>query len=60
MAEKPKRKRGRPRIYEMPPRIDASPEEIAQALLKLPADYEWEFEKKAKAKAKDKGKAAAK
>ena len=46
-----KRRRGRPRIHKMPPRIDASPEEIAQALLKLPADYEWEFEKKAKAKA---------
>lgn len=42
----PRRKRGRPVTKPMPPRIDAPPEAIAQALLSLPADHEWEFLKK--------------
>ena len=42
-AKKLKRRRGRPRKHHMPPRIDAPPEDIAQALLDLPADHEWEF-----------------
>ncbi len=51
---KTKRPRGRPRKYDYdaPIRIDGSPEKIAQALLKLPADHEWEFDRKAKVKAK--------
>ena len=39
----PKRKRGRPVTKPIPPRIDASPEELAKALLALPPDYEWEY-----------------
>ena len=50
----PKRKRGRPVTKPLPPRIDASPEAIAKALLSLPADHEWEFLKKQKAKAERK------
>ena len=41
-----KRKRGRPVIKPLPPRIDAPPEAIAGALLTLPANHEWEFLKK--------------
>ena len=33
----------------MPERIDASPEEIAERLLSLPADYEWQYERDEKA-----------
>ena len=29
----------------MPERIDASPEEIAERFLSLPADYEWQYDK---------------
>ena len=32
----------------MPPRIDATPEELAKALLALPPDYQWEYLKKQK------------
>lgn len=36
--------RGRPgRKY--PPRIDATAEEIGQAMFALPADHQWEYEK---------------
>ena len=49
MTDKPK-KRGRPVTKPLPPRIDAPPEAIAQALLSLPADHEWEFLKKQEAK----------
>ena len=31
----------------MPERIDASPEEIAERLLSLPADYQWQYERDA-------------
>ena len=27
----------------MPERIDATPEQLAQAMLSLPADYEWQY-----------------
>lgn len=43
--QRPKRKRGRPRTLVMPERIDASPEEIARAVLSAPpkrAD-EWRY-----------------
>jgi len=32
---------GRP----LPPRIDATMEEIAKAMLSMPSDHEWEYEK---------------
>ena len=41
---KPTTERGRPgRKY--PPRIDATPEEMAQAMFALPAGHEWQYEK---------------
>lgn len=46
MARK-KKPIGRP-PKPMPERIDASPEEIADALLRLPKDHEWEYLKKDK------------
>ena len=40
----PKKPKGRPgRKY--PPRVDATPEEMAQAIFALPADHEWEYER---------------
>lgn len=48
MARK-KKPIGRP-PKPMPERIDASPEEIADALLRLPKDHEWEYLKKDKDK----------
>ena len=46
---KPKKQRGRPPIRPMPERIDATPEEIAEAFLRLPPDYEWQYVKDAPA-----------
>ncbi len=42
-AEEPKRPRGRPRIHDMPERIDASPEEIAEVVLKMPPKSDWRY-----------------
>ncbi len=38
-----KKARGRPVTKPMPERIDASPEQIAEAFLRLPSDYEWQY-----------------
>ena len=43
--DKPKRPRGRPRIHDMPDRIDASPEEIAEVVLKMPPKSDWRYVK---------------
>ena len=42
-----KRERGRPLTWEYPERIDASPEEIAEMVLRMPPKKrgEWRFEK---------------
>ena len=37
--------RGRPVERPLPSRIDASPEEIARAFFRLPADHEWQYDK---------------
>ena len=37
-----KRKRGRPETG-LPPRIDATPEQLAQAMFRLPANHQWEY-----------------
>jgi hypothetical protein len=37
------RERGRP-SRPLPPRIDATPEEMAKAMFRLPADYQWQYE----------------
>ncbi len=41
-------KRGRPVIHEMPERIDASPEEIAETVLRAKPRSEWRYEREAK------------
>ena len=38
-----KKARGRPPVRPMPDRIDATPEQIAEAFLRLPADCEWRY-----------------
>ncbi len=41
---KRKKERGRPgRKY--PPRVDATPEELARSIFKMPADHDWEYKK---------------
>ena len=41
-----KRPRGRPPALNWPERIDASPEEIARAVLRMPHKKEWRFMQK--------------
>lgn len=45
MIDKPKRPRGRPPEFVMPERIDATPEEIANAFLRKPPK-DWRYMKK--------------
>ena len=40
---KRKKERGRPLGRKYPPRVDATAEEMAQAMFKLPADHQWEY-----------------
>ena len=42
-AKKERRPVGRPVEKPMPERIDASPEEIAQAVLKMPNKRRWRY-----------------
>lgn len=44
-----KKQRGRP-AKPAPEPIDATPEELAEAFLKVPPDHQWEYPKKGKAK----------
>ena len=39
-----KKERGRPVTRRLPPRIDATPEQLAQAMLSLPANHRLRFE----------------
>ena len=39
-----KKERGRPVTRRLPPRIDATPEQLAQALFGLPVNHQWRFE----------------
>ena len=48
MARQPK-PRGRPVKYPLPEPIDATPEEIAQVVLKAPPKKVWRFEQEAEA-----------
>ena len=41
--DKPKRPRGRPITKPLPERIDASPEEIAEVILKMPPKSDWRY-----------------
>ena len=47
MPRKKQVKRGRPRTYRMPEKIDASPEEVAAALLRTPPKKaeEWRYQR---------------
>ena len=38
-----KKERGRPLENRYPPRVDATPEDIAQAMFSLPAGRKWEY-----------------
>ncbi len=38
------KERGRPTVNKLPPRIDATPEEIAQALLRASPDRAWKYQ----------------
>lgn len=40
------KERGRPTVNKLPPRIDATPEAIAQVFLRTPPDRDWEYLKK--------------
>jgi hypothetical protein len=44
LEQGPKRKRGRP-SRPMPERIDASPEEIAETVLRMPPKQDWRYVK---------------
>ena len=43
-ASKTARERGRP-SRPLPPRIDATPADMARAMFRLPADYQWDYER---------------
>ena len=40
-----KKERGRPVTRRLPPRIDAPPEQIAQAMFRLPANHRGRYER---------------
>ena len=44
----PKRERGRPPIHKLPKPIDASPEEVARAVLSVPNKTKWRYMQDAK------------
>lgn len=44
-----RKERGRPTVNKLPPRIDATPEEIAQVFLRTPPDRKWEYQKNRRA-----------
>ncbi len=50
MPAEPQKKRGRLVVYEMPERIDASPEEIAETVLRAKPKDEWRYEQEARRK----------
>lgn len=42
--DKPKKKQGRPLKYPMPERIDATPEEVAEVVLRTKPKKVWRYE----------------
>ena len=46
MSKTKNKRRGRPPKYEMPERIDAPPEEIAEVVLKAKPKETWRYEEK--------------
>ena len=45
MPKRKKKERGRPLKRRYPPRVDATAEEMAQAMFALPSDHQWEYPK---------------
>ena len=43
MPKREKKERGRPLKKLYPPRVDATPEDMAQAMFSLPAGRKWEY-----------------
>ena len=43
MPRPKKKERGRPMKRPYPPRVDATPEEMAKAMFAMPADHQWEY-----------------
>ncbi len=43
MTTEPKKKRGRPPTRTMPERIDATPEEIADVVMRAPPKTKWRY-----------------
>ena len=43
MPKRKKKERGRPLERKYPPRVDATAEEIAQAMLTAPVKTKWEY-----------------
>ena len=43
MTTEPKKKRGRPTTRSMPERIDATPEEIADVVMRAPRKTKWRY-----------------
>ena len=43
--EEPKRPRGRPPVHPMPEQIDASPEEIAEVVMRMSPKRDWRYVK---------------
>ena len=50
MPTEPRKKRGRPVLHEMPERIDASPEQIAETVLRAKPKSKWRYEQEAERK----------
>ena len=45
MPKRKRRERGRPLERKYPPKVDATAEELARAIFRMPVDHEWEYEK---------------
>lgn len=43
MTTEPKRKRGRPPIHKLPPPIEATPEEVADVVMRAPRKTKWRY-----------------
>ena len=44
MPKRKRKERGRPLKRKYPPKVDATAEEMAQAIFRTPVDHEWEYE----------------
>ena len=44
MPKREKKERGRPLKKLYPPRVDATPEDMAQAMFAMPKDHKWKYQ----------------